>query len=194
MSRRRSAVELEELAKIKRSQAAARLAHRSANPKPYTPKPDTDYTQLYYRDPLDPSRFLKLKVANGTLTLWGGITAAGLLTVPPANSAIVEITRGSKIPIVKVRWYYGDDTVVVVPANDMHGRWIKFYDAKNGQAHHQIPFVEAGATPDLAATITAFYAKLNTAAEVERVIGTRGRAELVIGYGKQYTTLARVSA
>ena len=196
MSRRRSAVELEELAKIKRSQAAARLAHRTANPKPYTPKPDIDYTQLYYRDPLEPSRFLKMRVANGTLTLWGGITAAGLVTVPPANSAIVEITRGNKIPIVKVRWYYGDDTAVVVPANEMHGRWVKFYDEKNGQSHHQIPFVSAaeGAAPNMASTITAFYAKLNTAAEVERIIGTRGRAELVIGYGRQYTTLARVSA
>lgn len=193
MSRRKSAVELEELAKIKRAQAAARLAHRTANPKAYTPKLDVDYTQVYYRDPLEPTRFLKLKVANGTLTLWGGADAAGLVTVPPANSTIVEITRGSKIPIVKVRWYYGDDTAVVVAANEMHGRWVKFYDEKGGQSHHQVPFVAEGATPNLASTITAFYAKLNTPAETDKIIGTRGRAELVIGYGNQYTTLARIS-
>lgn len=193
MARRKSAIELEELARIKRAQAAARLADRSANPKPYAPKPDTDYTQVYYRDPLDNERFLKMKVPNGTLTLWGGAAAAGLVTVPPANSAVVEITKGSKIPIVKVKWYFGDDTAVVVAANAMHGRWIKFYDVKGGQAHHQIPFVEPGATPNIDTTIAAFYAKLNTAGETDRVIGTRGRAELVIGYGTQYVPLARVS-
>lgn len=193
MARRKSAVELEELAKIKRAQAAARLAAKSANPKPYTPKKDTDYTQVYYLDPLDISRALKLKVPNGTIELWGGIAAAGLTAAAPDGKAVVEITKGSKIPIVKVRWFYGDDTAVVVPANQMHGRWVKFYDVKNGQSHHQIPFVEAGATPDIANTITAFYAKLNTAGETDKIIGTRGRAELVVGYGNQYTTLARVS-
>jgi hypothetical protein len=193
MARRKSAVELEELARIKRAQAAARLAERSANPKAYTPKPDTDYTQLYYRDPLDITRVLKVKVANGTLTLWGGAAAAGLTTAPPANTATVEITKGSKIPIVKVRWYFGDDTAVVMAATAARGRWVKFYDVKDGQAHHQIPFVESGATPDLASTITAFYDKLNTEGETAKIIGTRGRAELVIGYGNQYTTLARVS-
>ena len=193
MSRRKSAIELEELARIKRAQTAARLAERSANPKAYTPKADTDYTQVYYRDPLDITRALKLKVPNGTITLWGGIAAAGLAAAAPANTAIVEITKGSKIPIIKVRWYFGDDTAVVVPATSAHGRWVKFYDVKNGQSHHQIPFVEAGATPDLATTITAFYSKLNTAGETDRIIGTRGRAELVIGYGTQYTVLARVS-
>jgi hypothetical protein len=193
MSRRKSAIELEELAKIKRSQAAARLAARTANPKAYTPKLDTDYTQVYYRDPLDNTRVLKLKVPNGTITLWGGIAAAGLTAAAPANTATVEITKGSKIPIIKVKWYFGDDTAVVVPATAAHGRWVKFYDVKNGQAHHQIPFVESGATPDVASTITAFYSKLNTAGETDRIIGTRGRAELVIGYGTQYTVLARVS-
>lgn len=193
MARRKSAVELEELARIKRAQAAARLAERSANPKAYTPKVDTDYTQVYYRDPLDITRVLKLKVPNGTITLWGGLAAAGLTNAAPANTAVVEIARGSKIPIVKVRWYFGDDTAIVVPASSTHGRWVKFYDVKNGRAHHQIPFVEAGATPDLATTITAFYSKLNTAGETDRIIGTRGRAELVIGYGQQYSVLARVS-
>ena len=193
MSRRKSAIELEELAKIKRAQAAFRLSERSANPKEYKPKLDVDYTQVFYRDPLENTRVLKLKVANGTLTLWGGVVAAGLTLAAPANTAIVEIDRGNKIPIVKVRWYYGDDTAVVVPATQGHGRWVKFYDVKNGQSHHQIPFVESGATPDLATTIAAFYAKLNTAGETDKIIGTRGRAELVIGYGNQYTTLARVA-
>lgn len=194
MSRRKSAIELEELAKIKRTQAAFRLSERSANPKEYKPKLDVDYTQVYYRDPLDNARALKLKVPKGTLTLWGGAVAAGLTLTPPANTATVEIDRGSKIPIVKVRWFFGDDTAVVIPATQGHGRWVKFYDAKNGQSHHQIPFVEEGATPDLATTIVSFYSKLNTAGETDKIIGTRGRAELVIGYGNQYTTLARVSA
>jgi hypothetical protein len=194
MARRKSAIELEELARIKRARAAARLAERSANPKAYTPKVDTDYTQVYYRDPLDNTRVLKLKVPNGTITLWGGIAAAGLTTAPPANTATVEIIKGSKIPIIKVRWYYGDDTAVVVPATTTHGRWVKMYDVKNGRSHHQIPFVVSGATPNVATTITAFYEKLNAEGETDRIIGTRGRAELVIGYGNQYTTLARVSA
>ncbi|MHC5739908.1 hypothetical protein [Nostoc sp.] len=194
MSRRKSAVELEELAKIKRAQAAARLAERSANPKVYKPKLDVDYTQVYYRNPLDITQSLKLKVANGTLELWGGIAAAGLTGAADAGTSIIEITKGNKIPIVKVRWYYGDDTAVTVPATAAHGRWVKFYDVKGGQSHHQIPFVESGVTPDLAATIVAFRAKLNTAGETDRIIGTRGRAELVIGYGNQYTVLARVSA
>lgn len=70
----------------------------------------------------------------------GGAAAAGLLTAAPANSAVVEIKRGSKIPIVKVRWYFGDETPIVVPANAEHGRWVKFYDLKGGQSHHQLPF------------------------------------------------------
>jgi hypothetical protein len=194
MARRKSAIELEELAKIKRSQAAARLAERNANPKPYKPKKDEDYTTVFYRDPIDNNRLLSLKVANGTLTLWGGSAAAGLLTAAPANTAVVEITRGSKIPIVKVRWFFGDETPVVVPATATHGRWIKFYDTKEGQAHHQVPFTVAGATPDLDGIILAFYAKLNTEAEKSRIIGAKGRADLVMGYGNQYTTLARVAA
>ncbi|MEH2169338.1 MAG: hypothetical protein V7K41_22305 [Nostoc sp.] len=193
MSRRKSAVELEELAKIKRAQAAAKLAEKQANPKPYTPKLDTDYIQAYYRDPLDITRVFKVKIPEGTVTLWGGLIAAGLTAAAPANTAVIEITKGSKLPIVKVRWFYGDDTAIVVPATTAHGRWIKFYDKKNGQAHHQIPFVETGATPDLATTITAFYSKLNTQGETDKIIGTRGRADLVIGYGNQYVTLARVS-
>jgi hypothetical protein len=194
MARRKSAIELEELARIKRTQAAARLAARSATPKPYKPKADIDYTTVFYRDPLNNARFLSLKIANGTLTLWGGAAAAGLLTTAPANSAIVEILRGSKIAVVKVKWYFGDETPIVVPANAEHGRWIKFYDTKNGQSHHQIPFTVTGTTPDLSEIITAFNAKLNTAGEKDRIIGAKGRADLVIGYGNQYSTLARVIA
>ncbi|MEH2023924.1 hypothetical protein [Nostoc sp.] len=116
MSKRKSAVELEELAKIKRAQTAARLAHKTANPKPYTPKVDTDYTQVYYRDPLEITRTFKLKVPNGTLTLWGGLDSAGLTAAAAPGTSVIEIAKGSKFPIVKVRWYFGDDTAVPVPA------------------------------------------------------------------------------
>ncbi|MEH2415414.1 hypothetical protein [Nostoc sp.] len=194
MARRKSVADLEELVKIKRAQTAARLAHKTDNPTPYTPKKDEDYTDLYYLDPLDNERQLKVIVGNGTLALWGGLAATGLTAAPIVGKAVVDILKGNKIPLVKVRWYFGDETAVVVPASALHGRWVKFYDLKSGQFFHQIPFVEPGLTPDLHSTIVAFKSKLNTVGEKDKIIGAKGRAELVIGYGNSYVTLAREKA
>ncbi|MEH2377328.1 MAG: hypothetical protein V7K27_00220 [Nostoc sp.] len=194
MSRRKSVAELEELLKIKRAQLAARAEHKTANPSPYVARPDEDYTSLFYLDPLDNERELQVRVGNLTLAAWGGVAKTGLSGAATAGKAVVEIGRGSKIAIVKVRWYFGDETPIPVAANAMHGRWIKFYDKKGGQSFHQIPFVASGLTPDLHATIVAFKAKLNTAGEKTELLGAKGRAELVIGYGNNYTVLARESA
>ena len=199
MAKRKTAAELEELAKIARAREAARKAARDADPAPYRPKVAADYNKVYYRDPLEIGRFLEIEVRVQSLTEWGGIAAAGLLDNPPEGAVVVPIIRGSKIPIIKVNWYYGDASVIVVPGNAAHGRWIKRYDERNGSSHKSIPFSIASgtfnaATVNINAIITAFNAKLDTVAKKDDIIGKNGRAELVLGYGTQYTKLASVKA
>lgn len=199
MARRKTAAELEEQAKIARAREAARKAARQANPKPYTPRAADDFQKVYYRDPLEIGRFLEIEVRKQSLTDWGGIADAGLLVAAPEGSVVVPIIRGSKIPIVKVNWYFGDSSVVVVPETAEHGRWIKKYDEKNGTSHKSLPFSIAtgtfnATTVNINAIITAFNAKLDTEAKKTAILGDNGRAELVLGYGTQYTVLARVKA
>jgi hypothetical protein len=59
------------------------------------------FLEVPYLDPLNNERVLKLKVPNGTITLWGGVTAAGLTATAPSGKAVVEITRGSKIRLFR---------------------------------------------------------------------------------------------
>ncbi|QLE58760.1 hypothetical protein [Nostoc sp. TCL26-01] len=191
MARRKSAYELEELAKIARAKEAARKQAKQDNPKPYNARNPVDFETVYYRDPLEAGRFLQFEVKKQALTNLGGIADAGLLATIPDGSVVVEVNRGSKIAVVKLRWYYGDGTAIVVPATAEHGRWIKKYDARNGQSHWSTPFSIATGTFTLNTIIDRFKTYFNNTNGTKResVLGVNGYAELVVGYGKQYSIL-----
>ncbi|QLE54832.1 hypothetical protein [Nostoc sp. TCL26-01] len=188
MARRKSAYELEELAKIARAREAARKAARLANPKPYKARKPEDFQIAYYRDPLETGRFLQFEVKKQALTNLGGIAEVGLLATVPDGSVVVEVNKGSKIAVVKLRWYYGDATAEV--KNTSYGtRWIKKYDDKGGQSHWSTPFSVATGTFTMNTILDRFKAIFNDSTKRTNILGANGYAELIVGYGKQYSIL-----
>jgi LysM repeat protein len=191
MARRLSAVQLEERAKLARAKEAARLQKKQTNPKEYRERNNADYQIVYYKDIIEPDRILQITVKTQAITNIGGLVKAGLLAAAPANSAVTEINKGSKIPLVKVKWYFGDSTSVIVPPSATNGRWVKKYDVKNGQSHWSLPYSLASGTLSLEAIITKFVAAFKGSAATDKeVLGAKGYAELVIGYGNNHVTLA----
>jgi hypothetical protein len=192
MGKRLSPAELEERAKLARAREAAMKARRTANPKPYTPRTAEDFSTIFYRDPLETGRFLEIDVKARALTKIGGVAAAGLLATLPDGSVAVKITRGSKIPIVKLRWYFGDANAspVMTPWGT---RWIKKYDADGGQSHYTLPFSIATGVFTLDTIQTKFREYFNETNGTKRteMLGANGSIELVMGYGNQYTVLSR---
>jgi hypothetical protein len=199
MGRRKSAAELTELATKKRAQEAARKAAREASPKPYVARPDTDFEYAFYVDPLDNDAACRFRVPKDSLTLYGGITKAGLVATLPAGKAQVNIGKGNKRVIFRVRWFFGNATPEVVPETSAHGRWIRFADRTAGKYTHTLPFgASAGdgvdPTPSVDSLIVRFDQLFNTVEERGRLLGARGVVLLEQGYGSKYITIAKVSA
>jgi hypothetical protein len=190
MARRKSALELRALAEIKDKQAAARKAAALANPKPYKPRNPTDFQTVYYRDPLEAGRILKFEVKKQALTNLGGADDAGLLLVVPENAVVTEINKGSNLPIVRLRWYFGDASPEV--KTTAYGtRWIKKYDQQGGQSHWSVPYSVKEGAFTLNTILTRFNTQFNNTngTKLATVLGANGYAELVMGYGNQYTVL-----
>lgn len=195
MSRRISPAELEERARKARARETARAAARASKTQTYKPRLDTDYQYLYYIDPLDNERAIRFRVPIKSLTLWGGAAKAGLTATAPTGKGVVEITKGSKIVIFRTQWYYGDSTPVIVPESATHGRYIKFGTEKEGKITHTIPFGDlTDTTPNVDQLIAKWKTDVDTPAEIARLLGPKGRAELQQGYGSKFITLARVEA
>ena len=199
MARRKSAAELTELATKKRTQEAARKAAREASPKPYVARPDTDFEYGFYIDPLNNEAACRFRIPKDSLTLYGGLAKAGLVAALPSGKAQINIGKGNKRVIFRVRWYFGNATPEVVPETAAHGRWIRFADKTGGKYTHTLPFgASAGEgvdpTPSVDSLIVRFDSLFNTAAEKERLLGQRGLVLLEQGYGSKYITLARISA
>lgn len=192
MSRRYTPAELEERAKKARAREAAMLKRRIDNLKPYVKRDPTDYSTIFYRDPLETGRFLEIEVKAKALLKIGGVAGAGLLATLPDGSVAVKITKGSKIPIVKIQWYFGDATVspVMTPWGT---RWIKKYDADGGQSHWSLPFSIGTGVFTLDTIQTKFRDYFNETNGTKRtdMLGPNGQVELVMGYGNQYTVLNR---
>lgn len=192
MSRRYSPAELEERAKKARAREAAMLKRKTDNPKPYVQRNPDDFSTVYYRDPLETGRFLEIDVKAKALEKIGGVAGAGLLAALPDGSVAVQILKGSKIPIVKIRWYFGD-TNVSVTTTPWGTRWLKKYDADGGQSHWTLPFsIAAGAfTLDTIQTKFKEYFNETNGTKRNAVLGPNGYVELVMGYGNQYTVINR---
>ncbi len=191
----------------KADQAKARedyFKKERANPETKVAGKAPPTTIVYLRDIIYPKNetYYQLQVRSRALeafsngTVAAGITDAGLLDKPPAGKRVIEITRGSKIPILKVRWYFGNETVEV-KGTPWGTRVRRPYDeiAGKGQSHFSVPFGKLdGKSISLAGLVNEFekWAKL----EVTKtsVIGVSGRAELMLGYGNMYTVLARATA
>jgi hypothetical protein len=207
MARRRSAAFYEEKAKIAREREAYKLANPSQRTQTYVPK-DADFVDAYYRDPLQLGRYLQIPVLKSNLDGVNtneatALTKLGLLSQAEFDAlagtpVAVEVSlKGNKIPIVKLELIFGDANPVVVPKTQGHGRYVKFYDEKNGKSHRSVPFIgipkETAFTAgniNLAAIITAFDALMSNTVEKEALVGDNGTAKLVFGFGNQYTVLA----
>jgi len=199
MARRKSAAELAELAAKKRTQEAARKAAREANPKPYLARPETDFEYGFYIDPLNNEAALRFRIPKDSLTLYGGLAKAGLVATLPSGKAQINIGKGNKRVIFRVRWYFGNATPIVVPETASHGRWIRFADKTAGKYTHTLPFgASAGdgtdPTPSVDSLIVRFDQLFNTVPERARLLGAKGVALLEQGYGSKYITLAKVAA
>lgn len=196
MARRLSAAELEERLKIARAREAARAAERAASPKPYVARNPADFDRLFYLDPLRQGNVYQIEIKKEALTKVGGATGAGLLTTAPDGATAIEITRGSKIAIVRLRWYFGDNTPVPVVKNygGITTRYIKKYDKSGNQSHYSLPYSMATSSASMMSQILArFESQFNSTNGTLRdaVLGANGEAWLEIGYGTRYTTLAR---
>ncbi|TAF07773.1 MAG: hypothetical protein EAZ77_08670 [Nostocales cyanobacterium] len=199
MGRRKSAAELTELAAKKKSQEAARKAAREASPKPYKARPETDFSYGFYVDPLDNDAACRFRIPKDSLDLYGGLAKIGLVATLPTGKAQINIGKGNKRVIFRVRWFFGNATPEVVPETAAHGRWIRFADKTAGKYTHVLPF-GASAAPDMDATpsvdtlILRFTNLFNTPTEISRLLGAKGVVVLEQGYGSKYITMAKVSA
>jgi len=199
MARRKSAAELAELAAKKRTQEAARKAAREANPKPYLARPETDFEYGFYIDPLNNEAALRFRIPKDSLTLYGGLAKAGLVATLPSGKAQINIGKGNKRVIFRVRWYFGNATPEVVAETAAHGRWIRFADKTAGKYTHTLPFgASAGDgiddTPSVDSLIVRFNQLFNTVPERAKLLGAKGVVLLQQGYGSKYITLAKVAA
>lgn len=195
MARRRTAAELTELARIAKAREDARAAARAASPKPYTPRNPADFDTIYYRDPLKNDLIYQIEVKKEALTKLGGAAGAGLLTALPDGEQAIEITKGSKIAIVRARWYFGDNTPEVVVKNysGIVTRYIKKYDKSGNQSHYSIPYsVTATSASMMSQVLARFETQFNSNNGTLRgtVLGANGAAWLEIGHGSRWTTLA----
>lgn len=190
MVRRKSAIELKEMARIAEARDVARKAALAANPKPYKPKAADDFETVYYRDPLELGRYLQFEVKKQAIVNLGTLADAGLLSEVPEGAVVVEINKGSKIAVVRLKWYYGDATGEV-KITAYGTRWIKKYDDKGGQSHWSLPYsINTGAFT-LNTIIDKFKTQFNNTNGTKKasVLGVNGYAELAIGYGNQYSIL-----
>jgi len=199
MARPKSAAELTELAAKKRAREAARKAAREANPKPYQARPETDFVYGFYVDPLDNQAACRFRIPKNSLTLYGGLTKAGLVATLPAGKAEVRIEKGNKRVVFRTRWFYGNATPEVIAETATHGRWIRFADKTAGKYTHTLPFGassgdETDTTPSVDSLIVRFNQLFDTVEERARLLGQKGVATLEQGYGSKYITIARVSA
>jgi hypothetical protein len=199
MARRKSAAELTELAAKKRIQEAARKAARETSPKPYVPRPETNFEYGFYVDPLNNEAALRFRIPKDSLTLYGGLAKAGLLATLPPGKAQINIGKGNTRVTFRTRWYFGSATPAIVPETASHGRWIRFADKTAGKYTHTLPFgASAGdgtdPTPSVDSLIVRFDQLFNTEAEKRRLLGAKGVVVLEQGYGSKYITLARVAA
>ena len=199
MPRRKSAAELAELAAKKRTQEVARKAAREANPKPYVGRPETDFEYGFYVDPLNNEAALRFRIPKDSLTLYGGLAKAGLVATLPSGKAQINIGKGNKRVIFRVRWYFGNATPEVVAETAAHGRWIRFADKTAGKYTHTLPFgASAGDgiddTPSVDSLIVRFNQLFNTVPERAKLLGAKGVVLLEQGYGSKYITLAKVAA
>ncbi len=199
MARRKSAAELTELANKKKIQEAARKAAREASPAPYKARPEIDFEYGFYIDPLDNDAACRFRIPKDSLTLYGGLAKAGLVATLPAGKAQINIGKGNKRVVFRVRWYFGNATPEVVPETAAHGRWIRFADKTAGKYTHTLPFgASAGdgvdPTPSVDSLIVRFDQLFNTTEEKSRLLGAKGVVLLEQGYGSKYITLAKVAA
>jgi hypothetical protein len=196
MGRYKSVGELTELLEQAKRRKAAMEKRKVESTA--TPQKAKDKATVYYRDPVIAGRLLKLTVPQagiikfGGSTLAAGITACGLLADAPDGSSAVEILKGSKVPIIKICWYFGDANAKRVPT-DWGTVYTKPYDADGGQSHYSIPFTTASGTLNVNTLITKFNEFFDSDQEANKrnLIGVLGEATLTIGYGNQTTILAR---
>ncbi len=202
MARPRSAAWYEEKARIAKAREAYYEEQRKQKQATATKAPPT--TIVYLRDIIYPATetFYQLQVRTRALEAFtngavgAGITDAGLLAKPPTGKRIVELTKGNKTPIFKVRWYFGNETIEV--KGTPWGTTVrKPYDeiSGKGQSHFSVPFGKIeGKSISLAGLVNEFEKWANLEKTKNNVIGVSGRAELIFGYGNMYTILARATA
>ncbi|MCE2702301.1 MAG: hypothetical protein LW859_33980, partial [Anabaena sp. 49633_E8] len=57
-----------------------------------------------------------------------------------SGKAQINIGKGNKRVIFRVRWYFGNATPEVVAETATHVRWIRFADKTAGKYTHTLPF------------------------------------------------------
>jgi hypothetical protein len=192
-----SSAELTALAEKRKRREAALEKRRVESTR--TPQRSQDKVAVYYKDPLDAGRTLLIAVPEAGLLKFGkgvlstGITALGLsLQAPTTNSEVIQISKGSKIPIVKIKWFYGDAT-----AKRKTTEWGTVYncayDVVNGRSHFSVPFTSTAANASLDFLKRKFFELFDNDQQENRrdLIGVLGQAELIAGYGNQYMVIAR---
>lgn len=195
MAKQLNAAKLEEKLKIARAREAARAAERAANPKPYVARNPADFDRIFYRDPLKNDLIYQIEVKKEALTKLGGAAGAGLLTELPQDAQSTEITKGSKIAIVRLRWYFGDNTpeTVVKTYGSVTTRYVKKYDKSGNQSHYSIPYsVTASSASMISQILARFETQFNSTNGTLRtaVLGANGSAWLEIGYGSRWVPIA----
>lgn len=190
MPKRYSPAELEERAKKARAREAAIAARRTNKTRVHTPKLAADFSTVFYRDPIQ-GLVLQFDVKAVALTEIGGLAAVGLLDEAPVGSSIVTVSKGLKIPYIKIQWYYGDQNASIVKT-PWGTEWLKKYDVKNKQSHYSLPISQASGAFTINNMITKFREYFNeTDGTKKNILGENGRAELLIGYGSQWVTIVR---
>lgn len=196
MGRYKSVGELTELLEQAKRRKAAMEKRKVESTA--TPQKAKDKVTVYYKNPIVPTQILKLTVPQpgiikfGGSNLAAGITACGLLADAPENSSPIEVVKGSKIPIVKICWFFGDATARRI-ATDWGTTYARPYDNDGGQSHYSVPFSMATGTLTINALIAKFEEFFDNDEETNKrgLLGVLGEASLVLGYGKQTTILAR---
>jgi hypothetical protein len=179
MAKRENSYQLQRRLDIAKERETLKKNAKINNPKTYKSRPD--FTTVYYRDFLVPGKLITLQASSVGLAAIGGITDAGLLAEPP-DAVVPDSVRGLNYPIVKIHWFYGDNTPVVA-TTAWGSRYIKYYDTHDGgQSHYSLPFSLATGTITFAAITAHFETLFNPNDGTKKsILGARGQVRLMIG-------------
>ena len=176
MSRRRTASDYEELARIARRREQLRAQRNRERNRPYRARPPR--TTYFIRSVTERDIILTVSASDRSIQQIGGISAVNGLATAPAGTTPLS-SRSTNIPLATINWYFGDAS----PEPQMtpwDTRWIRYYDATAGQSHFRVPVGIQNATDGLDELIVLFN-NLFDGQDGETRLGENGRAYLMIG-------------